>query len=72
MSCRSCTKIPTPFENKSRNMLGVYCYPGKRRLLSMYESFMVVTNYKIILWGVIKRLQDIQRPLHQVIHLGEE
>ena len=72
MSCRSCTKIPAPFENKSRNMLGMYYHPGKKKALSIYEAFMVVTSYKIILWGVIRRLQDIQRPLHQVIHLGEE
>lgn len=53
-------------------MLGVYYYPGKKKALSTYEAFIAVSEYQVALWGVIRRLQDIQRPLHQVVHLGVE
>ena len=53
-------------------MLGMYYYPGKKKALSTYEAFIAVSECQVALWGVIKRLQDIQRPLHQVVHLGVE
>lgn len=70
MSCRNCTKVPRLA--KYRNMLGMYYYPGKKKALSTYEAFIAVSECQVALWGVIKRLQDIQRPLHQVVHLGVE
>lgn len=72
MSCRSCTKVPRLAKYRNRNMLGVYYYPGKKKALSTYEAFIAVSEYQVALWGVIRRLQDIQRSLHQVVHLGVE
>ena len=71
MSCRSCTKVPI-LAKRNRNMLGMYYYPGKKKALSTYEAFIAVSECQVALWGVIKRLQNIQRPLHQVVHLGVE
>lgn len=51
-------------------MLGMFYYPGKKKALSTYEASIAVSECQVALWGAIKRLQDIQRPLHQVEHLG--
>ena len=71
MSCRNCTKVPI-LAKRNRNMLVMCYYPGKKKALSTYEAFIAVSECQVALWGVIKRLQNIQRPLHQVVHLGVE